>query len=112
MARPRKVDSEPTAIFTRRLSPNQFALMRAIHSGEARHGYRTLEILNYTTFSSLIKRGYLSLDARQNPTFTAQGSQAYRTYLEMDMPVRNHPGKVTEFVAQMFRIARERNGDE
>ena len=73
--------------------------MRAIANGEARHGNKTLEILNYTTFGSLIHRKYVTIDSRNNPTFTEEGYKAFETYQELHMPVRNHPGEVTEFVA-------------
>jgi len=78
--------------------------MRAIASGEAKHGFATLEILNYTTFGSLIKRKYVTIDKRNNPMFTPLGHAAYETYKELDMPTRSHPGKVTETVALMLGL--------
>lgn len=103
-------DEQPT--FKQRLSPGQYALMRAIASGDARHGMETLGILNYITFTSLIKREYVSLDGRHNPTFTEAGYRAFITYQEMEMPQRLHPGKVTKYVAELFNIAEAVNGSK
>ena len=84
--------------------------MRAIASGDAKHGMRTLEVLNYITFTALIKRGYVTLDNKANPTFTAAGYEAFTTYQEMEMPHRKQPGQVTKFVADMFHLAAQVNG--
>ena len=84
-------------IFMRRLSPNQFALMRAVAEGEAHEGDDTLAILNYVTFGALVKRGYLTIDGRHNPVMTNAGLGAYETYRDMEMPHRQQPGQVTDF---------------
>ena len=75
--------------------------MRAIVAGEARHGKSTLEIVSYTTFGSLVKRGYVTIDKRSNLTFTDAGYKAFETYNAMDMPQHAHPGEVTDYVAMM-----------
>jgi len=82
--------------------------MRAISTGEAKHGHQTLEILNYTTFGSLIKRGYVTVDGRSNPTFTDAGYKAYATYQELDMPTRGHAGPMTETVELMLKLQKQR----
>jgi hypothetical protein len=83
-------------------------MMRAIANGEAQHGNRTLEIINYVTFNALVKREYVVIDSRNNPVFTDKGFKAFHTYQEMDMPKRDHPGEVTQFVIDFLGLRRER----
>ena len=76
--------------------------MRAIANGEANNGDKTLAILNYTTFNSVVGREYVTIDSHNNPTLTQSGLTALQTYQELPMPLRSHPGKVSQFVADFL----------
>jgi hypothetical protein len=100
------------SVYARRLSPNQYAVMRAVAHGEIKHGMDTLRILNYVTVGALLRRNppYLAFDGRQNLIFTLAGLQAFETYENMEMPHRAHPADVPKLVADMLGIKTRRNG--
>lgn len=99
--------------YRRRLSPNQYALMRGVATGRLKRDV-TMEMLNGTALTSLVRRGYLTVDSHAKLTFTDMGHCAYATYQELDVPMRRTPDggqaypPVSKYIAMMFDIKRDR----
>jgi hypothetical protein len=88
--------------YARKLSPNQWAVMKAIGAGET----LDIELVNNGTLSSLCQRKYIVFDGREEPIFTQTGLVAYETYVAAKIPVRKKAGEVTKYIKHMLRLKR------
>lgn len=96
--------------YTRRLSPLQYPVLKAIANGR-KLGIDELEQVNNGPLRHLYQRGFIAVDAtHKNPrlALTAEGEKAFDLYNSGKMALRTHRADLTDFVAAILATAKKR----
>lgn len=98
----------PSAMYERRLSPGQCAMLRTIADGKVKPGIESFEIMSKTTLRPLLKRGMV--EAKHNRAVVTQhGYDAMNYYFSGDMPTCKAARRLSESVALMLHISNYKN---
>ena len=92
-----------TSYWKQRLSPLQFAMLRALFDGKS----VSPRLISQTTLASLLRRGYL-VGTAEEVDLTDIAGTALTSYFELACPMRKIAGEVTDHVSSMLALSAKR----